>query len=111
MFGDGNTNALVCLISQCDDCCSIIVNKTHDVNAMLISYERPNVIGPKASQYYKTDVPDPLAMELILSHSHGILGVVEKNRTVYIVERNGMKARVHIDKVSGIGEAIEFEVN
>lgn len=78
---------------------------------MLISYERPNVIGPKASLYFKTAVPDPEALEMILNHSYGILGVVEKNRTVYIVERNGMKARVHIDKVTDIGEAIEFEVS
>lgn len=76
----------------------------------MISYQRPDVTGPKFSKYVMTPVSDTETMTAVLHMSNGMLGKVEKLRDVYIVQRNSLKARVHVDDVNQLGSYLEFEV-
>ncbi|ODM96815.1 hypothetical protein Ocin01_09873 [Orchesella cincta] len=79
-------------------------------SACLVAYNRPDVTGPKFSHYVLSPVSDPATMEEALTMSNGAIGKVEKKRDAFIVKRNGLTARVHLDNVKGLGEFLEFEV-
>jgi adenylate cyclase len=72
----------------------------------LIFYERQDSIWPKESCYQIVPIPDPGAMREILCSALGIIGVVKKQRTLYLVGQT----RVHLDMVDGLGEFMELEV-
>jgi predicted adenylyl cyclase CyaB len=76
----------------------------------LIAYERPDVEGPKRSDYILTPVSDPTTMTDALNKSVGQLGKVTKRREASIVEWKGLSARIHLDEVENLGDFIEFEV-
>jgi len=78
--------------------------------ACLIAYKRDDVTGPKFSHYEITPVEDPVSLETVLKMSNGVLGKVEKKRDVYIVKRESLSARVHLDVVKGLRDYLEFEV-
>lgn len=78
--------------------------------AMLIAYERPDVTGPKRSDYVKTMIPHPDELEEALKRSLGIKERVSKTRLLAIVDVTGLKSRIHLDDVEGLGHFIEFEV-
>ncbi|CAG7818632.1 unnamed protein product [Allacma fusca] len=78
--------------------------------AVLIAYERPDVVGPKRSDYVKTSIPEPDELEDALTRSLGVKERVSKTRLLSIVERDGLKSRIHLDDVDGLGHFIEFEV-
>jgi len=72
----------------------------------LVSYQRPVQDGAKASRFelFPTDQPDLL--RCVLTHSLGVRGEVRKHRHCY---RLG-QARIHLDRVEGLGTFLEVEV-
>jgi predicted adenylyl cyclase CyaB len=72
----------------------------------LIFYERQDSIWPKESRYQIVPTSDPNAMREILCSALGIIGVVKKQRTLYLIGQT----RVHLDIVDGLGEFMELEV-
>jgi len=64
------------------------------------------------SEYVKTPVEDADQMEEVLERALGIKEKVTKTRLYTIMERDGLKSRIHLDHVEELGEEfIEFEVN
>ena len=76
------------------------LNKAH-----LIFYEREDVRDPKESKVWKVNIQDPEAMKELLSQIFPICAVVDKNREIYMFDG----VQVHLDKVEGLGEFLEFE--
>jgi predicted adenylyl cyclase CyaB len=72
----------------------------------LIHYERPDVDGPKRSDYRIAEVTDPDALRGVLERACGVLGRVRKERLLVLVGQT----RVHLDRVDGLGDFIELEV-
>lgn len=83
-----------------------IITKYNTVSWELIHYYRPDQTSAKDSNYQICKVIDGNALLDILTHIHGILVIVNKQRTVYLYKN----ARIHIDCVEGLGEFLEFEV-
>ncbi|KAF7992465.1 hypothetical protein HCN44_001803 [Aphidius gifuensis] len=80
-----------------------------DGSGVLIFYERPDVEGPKLSQYNMVKLEDQVAcdgLKGILGKTNGIIGVVDKIRHLYIVGQS----RIHIDQVDNLGNFMEIEV-
>lgn len=73
----------------------------------LIFYQRPDQAGPKLSQYFKTEVPDPDSLKQVLALALGVRGVVKKTRYLYMIGQT----RVHVDQVEKLGDFMELEVN
>jgi adenylate cyclase, class 2 len=73
--------------------------------AQLVSYERPDRVDAKGSDYQLVDVPDPAALKQALSAALGVRVVVAKRREIYLVNN----VRIHLDEVAGLGEFLEFE--
>ncbi|RLU19010.1 hypothetical protein DMN91_009368 [Ooceraea biroi] len=84
------------------------LRRFEDGSAELISYERPDVLGPRLSSYDKVTLDSDTAESLtnILSHSIGVFGTVNKTRQLYMVGQT----RVHVDEVDGLGTFMELEV-
>ena len=76
--------------------------------AKLISYSRSDVTGPKVSTFTLTPIDISEAENLIstLTHSIGVLGMVEKTRLLYIYGQT----RIHIDVVKNLELYMELEV-
>ncbi len=77
-----------------------------DDSAELIVYRRPDSLGPKTSVYRVMPVDDPDALRDMLTTADGIVAVVEKRRTLFLIGRT----RVHLDRVEGLGDFVELEV-
>ena len=71
----------------------------------LIHYNRPNITGPKLSNFslYKTESNSPLKPLLI--NALGLKIVVDKQREIYYIEN----IKFHIDEVIGLGNFVEIE--
>ena len=74
--------------------------------AEIISYNRTNTSSPKLSKYYRYPIKDPKHIAKILSETLGIKGIIEKQRTVFLVGQT----RIHLDKVNRLGLFAELEV-
>jgi predicted adenylyl cyclase CyaB len=72
----------------------------------LIFYTRPDVPGPRISEYFIVATPSPRAMRETLGRALGIIGRVRKRRRFYLVQNT----RVHLDEVDGLGSFLELEV-
>ncbi|KAJ8245469.1 hypothetical protein GJAV_G00271080 [Gymnothorax javanicus] len=72
----------------------------------LIFYERPDVDGPKLSNYSISLTQDPDGLRGVLSDALGVKGEVKKQRELYMVGQT----RVHVDTVEGLGHFMELEV-
>jgi adenylate cyclase class IV len=72
----------------------------------LIFYRRNNQTGPKESFYVRSAAPAPETTREALSLAYGQAGRVQKRRTLFIVGRT----RVHLDRVSSLGNFLELEV-
>ena len=82
--------------------------KLREINSsesQLIYYERPDDRGPKVSSYEIYPIQNPVDLKAILESALGIWRVIEKIRELYWL--NGV--RIHLDRVSGLGNFIEFE--
>ena len=77
-----------------------------DDHGDLIFYNRPNIEGPKTSEYDISPTHEPHRLLDVLKKSYGVYGTVNKVRELYIIGRT----RVHIDQVKGVGCFLEFEV-
>jgi predicted adenylyl cyclase CyaB len=75
------------------------------LGAELIAYARPDQAGPKGSDYHLVKVQDPLALKQALTAALGVRAVVCKQREVFLHDN----VRIHLDKVDGLGEFLEFE--
>lgn len=73
---------------------------------MLVQYDRPDVTGPKLSEFNILETDDPEMLHKILKASVGVLGELRKERTLFM---HG-QTRIHLDRVEGLGEFLEFEV-
>ncbi len=73
--------------------------------AVLVEYHRPDQAGARESRYRLTPVEDPETTEAELAARHGVLARVVKTRSLYLLEN----IRIHLDRVEGLGEFIEFE--
>jgi predicted adenylyl cyclase CyaB len=74
--------------------------------AQLIYYERPNLDGPKRSDYSLFETRDPDSLRELLARALGIRGTVEKVRHLYIIGQT----RIHLDRVMNLGDFMELEV-
>lgn len=72
----------------------------------LIYYHRPDIGGPKLSEYYIYPTSDPGLLKSVLSTGLGVRGVVKKIRLVYLAHN----VRIHLDQVLGLGDFLELEV-
>ncbi len=72
----------------------------------LILYSRPNTKGVRVSQYTIVQIRHNREMRNALKRLFGVLTVVRKRRDLYILKN----ARIHLDRVKGLGGFIEFEV-
>lgn len=73
--------------------------------SMLIPYLRPNVQGPKTSQYVVIPISDASKTKWLLKETLGVEGVVVKQRELYLLGN----IRIHLDRVKGLGNFLEFE--
>lgn len=73
--------------------------------AQLIPYLRPDVRGPKTSQYVVIPISDASKTKWLLKETLGVEGVVVKQRELYLLGN----IRIHLDRVKGLGNFLEFE--
>ncbi len=67
---------------------------------------RPDIVGPKQSEYYISETSDPASLRDVLSRSLGVRGVIRKKRWLFRVG----DTRIHLDQVEGLGDFMELEV-
>jgi predicted adenylyl cyclase CyaB len=72
----------------------------------LIFYRRPDVPGPKQSEYLIVPVTAPERLDALLTAAFGAGRTVVKTRVLFHVGQT----RIHLDKVKGLGSFVEFEV-
>jgi predicted adenylyl cyclase CyaB len=60
----------------------------------------------RCSRYLIARTTDPQIAQQILTKTLGVMGVVKKTRTLYLIGQT----RVHIDEVEGLGSFPELEV-
>ncbi len=72
----------------------------------LIYYRRAQEAGPKDSFYLRSPTTAPESLRELLTLAHGQIGRVQKHRTLYLAGRT----RIHLDRVSGLGDFLELEV-
>ncbi len=77
-----------------------------DGHGELIRYQRPNASGPKISDYSISRTEDPDGLGKLLAAALPVLGVVIKERTLFLAGRT----RIHFDDVQGLGWFMELEV-
>jgi len=74
--------------------------------AELISYRRSvGDSGPRESDYDILRLEEARELSSVLEHSLGILGIVEKQRALWLYRNT----RVHLDRVKGLGDFLELE--
>ena len=77
-----------------------------DGSGELIEYQRPDLAGIRTSSYRLVPTPDARGLRDILKKlGANVAGEVRKRRLLYMVGQT----RVHIDRVEGLGDFIEFE--
>ena len=74
--------------------------------AQLVYYERPDVAGPKRSDYLLAGTSEPALLKAALTAALGVRGVVRKRRLLYLAGQT----RIHLDEVEGLGSFMELEV-
>jgi len=73
--------------------------------AYLVAYHRPDDEGARTSEYHVVPVHDADGVRAALSASVGVTLVVTKTRRVFLWKN----VRIHMDRVDGLGEFLEFE--
>lgn len=74
--------------------------------AQLVYYDRPDISGPKLSEFHVIPVEEPEVLEKMLTASNGARGVLKKHRYLFLLGNT----RIHMDKVDSLGNFMEFEV-
>jgi adenylate cyclase, class 2 len=70
----------------------------------LISYDRPDELDAKQSNYQIVEIGDPARADA-LKREMGIRVIVAKRREIFLQHN----VRIHLDEVSGLGTFLEFE--
>ncbi len=73
---------------------------------VLIRYHRPDATGPKVSDYSISPTSDPVGLADLLGRVLPTIGVVSKQRTLFMAGRT----RIHLDDVVDLGWFMELEV-
>jgi adenylate cyclase len=74
--------------------------------AQLVYYERPDVAGPKRSDYILAATSEPSVLKAALTAALGVRGVIRKRRFLYLAGQT----RIHLDEVEDLGTFMELEV-
>ncbi len=82
------------------------VREFPDGSGELISYERPDLQGPKVSAYSRFACADARGLSETLGRVLAVRGIVSKRREVFLIGRT----RVHLDQVEKLGSFVELEV-
>ncbi len=77
-----------------------------DGSGQIIFYDRPDVRGPKTSEFSLAPTSDAESLCDVLGQALGVRAVVRKVRRLYLVGQT----RVHVDRVEGLGDFLELEV-
>ncbi|POH72178.1 class IV adenylate cyclase [Arthrobacter glacialis] len=77
-----------------------------DGHGVLIYYARADELGPKPSYYVHSETSEPDRLRSVLADAYGEVGRVRKQRSVFQIGQ----ARVHLDRVEGLGEFLEVEI-
>ncbi len=77
-----------------------------DKPAELIGYQRGNAAQARPSDWLAFATDEPGQLKEILSRTCGLKTVVNKKRTLYLIEQT----RIHLDEVDGLGSFVEIEV-
>ena len=72
----------------------------------LVFYDRPDLAGPKTSDYTVVETNEPANLLDALGRALGTSTQVNKTRRLYMVGRT----RVHVDTVENLGDFVELEV-
>ncbi len=81
-----------------------------DGSAELIHYLRADTGEAKASDYVRVPVADPSALQTALTRALGLRGRVRKRRWLVLAPTTAGTARIHLDRVEGLGDFMELEV-
>jgi adenylate cyclase, class 2 len=73
--------------------------------AQLIAYERPDLAAQRESGYRIVAVADAEGLKETLAAALGVIATIVKTRRLFLWEG----VRIHLDRVRGLGEFIEFE--
>ncbi len=71
----------------------------------LIAYERPDGMEARESRYRIIELGEPEELKAVLGGTLGVRAMVAKERRLFLWEG----VRIHLDRVDGLGEFIEFE--
>jgi adenylate cyclase class IV len=77
-----------------------------DGRGELIHYQRTDTEGPKLSDYVRVPTDEPAALREALVRAFGVRGRVRKQRLLLLAG----PARIHLDRVEGLGDFLEVEV-
>jgi predicted adenylyl cyclase CyaB len=80
-----------------------LINKDY---GNLILYDRDEKQVRRISEYLIAFVTNPKELEKMMRSLFKVLIVIEKKREIFLAEN----IRIHIDKIKGLGNFIEFEV-
>lgn len=72
----------------------------------LIYYSRPDLEGPKRSEYHIYETSDPGSLRQLLELAYGMRGSIRKTRHLFLVGQT----RIHLDEVEDLGKFVELEV-
>ena len=72
----------------------------------LVFYRRPEDSPTRWSDYFKVPVSSPETLRDVLTRALGVRRRIEKTRRLYRYRG----ARIHLDRVAGLGTFVEFEV-
>ena len=75
-------------------------------SGQLVFYLREDVSQPKESKVYLATIDRPGELAAVLAEALGVKCIVDKVREVY----SWRGVEVHLDKVRGLGEFLEFEL-
>lgn len=77
-----------------------------NIEKSLIFYDRPNIIGPKQSEFNLFKSENLENIKPLLKSSLGILVEVKKHRKIFFIDF----VKFHIDNVEDLGSFVEIEV-
>jgi len=84
----------------------IIGDKTFCRRGTLIFYDRKEKTGKRVSNYLLAETGNPAELDSIMRKLYNVLVIVDKKREIYTTNN----VRIHIDKVRGLGNYLEFEI-
>lgn len=82
------------------------LREMNDSKSELIYYDRDETLGARWSEYQVFPVGDVRGLKTVLLKAMKIKVVVEKRRQVFLYKT----ARIHLDRVTGLGHFLELEV-